>query len=210
MIEIGLTGGIASGKSTVSQWFREAGALVFDTDKVAHQLMLKGTEAFGEIVAHFGSEILNPQGEIDRAALGAIVFKTPEELQKLNAILHPRVRYFMQSQREDLQKKEALEQKAFLLVWEVPLLFETGLYQMLPHNILVTCSPETQIQRLISRNQFSRAEAETRLAAQWPLSKKEALAEMILHNEGDLKQTQKAFQTLISRFTWDPYLSKQH
>uniref|UniRef100_A0A8D0GTS9 Dephospho-CoA kinase domain-containing protein n=1 Tax=Sphenodon punctatus TaxID=8508 RepID=A0A8D0GTS9_SPHPU len=181
MFLVGLTGGIASGKSTVVAVFRELGCAVIDADVIARQVVRPRFSAYQRIVHYFGPEILLESGEINREALGGIIFSQPEKRQLLNSITHPEI------------QKEMLKQiaKYFVLgyryvILDIPLLFETNtLTKFMKHTILVYCDPQTQLFRLMQRNGLSQAEAEARIAAQLPLDEKRKLADHVIDNSGD-------------------------
>lgn len=180
---IGLTGGIASGKSTVATLLREMEIPVIDADDIAHQIVAPGEPAYQEIVQTFGPHILSADGTIDRKRLGSLVFAQEEQRKKLNAITHPRV-----AQRFAELSQQLAEEGHSLLVYEVPLLFETGLHHSLDAVILVAASEEQQLQRLQERNQLSPEAARARLQAQMPLAQKRALADYVIDNSNSLEE----------------------
>lgn len=184
MLTVGLTGGIASGKSTVAAMFEQLGAYLIDTDQLARQVVNPGQAALAEIVSVFGSHVLLASGELDRAKLGAMVFGDPSLLAKLNAILHPPIRALMFQEAEEARKRGA---KIVLL--EVPLLFETGFDKDVDFVIVVTATREEQQRRLMARNNFTAEEAQKRMAAQIPPAEKTARAHYIVNNSGSLKET---------------------
>jgi dephospho-CoA kinase len=180
---VGLTGGIASGKSTVADLLRARGAKVIDADVVAREIVEPGEDAYNEIVAEWGPEVLGPDGALDRARLGAIIFSDAEARLKLNAMTHPRVRRRMLEQAEALRQEPAPPPVAVL---DIPLLFENGLEALVEETWLVYLDPTHQLERLMRRNGFSREEAEQRIAAQLPLSEKARRATRLIDNNGDL------------------------
>ncbi|XP_061445537.1 dephospho-CoA kinase domain-containing protein [Rhineura floridana] len=187
MFLVGLTGGIASGKSTVVAMLQALGCAVIDADVIARQVVQPRFLAYRRIVHSFGPEILLETGEINREALGSIIFSQPEKRQLLNSITHPEI------------QKEILKQilKYFVLgyryvILDIPLLFETNtLTKFMKHTVLVYCDPQTQLVRLMQRNGLTRAEAEARIAAQLPLDQKVKLASHVIDNSGDLETTRK-------------------
>jgi dephospho-CoA kinase len=182
---VGLTGGIASGKSTVSNMFRKLGAVIIDADVVARQVVEIGTSGLQEIVDAFGSGILCQDGTLDRAKLGSIVFRDESARLRLNKIVHPRVR-----EQFEIQTREFLQAHPHgVVIHDIPLLYENGLEKTVESVIVVYVSDETQVQRLMSRNSFSREEAERRIAAQMPLSEKVKRADFVVDNEGSLEHT---------------------
>ncbi|NXA43082.1 DCAKD protein, partial [Eudromia elegans] len=162
MFLVGLSGGIATGKSTVVAMLRELGCAVIDADVIAREVVRPRLKAYREIVQHFGPEILLESGEINREALGNIIFSQPQKRQLLNSITHPEIR------------KEMLKQvlKYFVLgyryvILDIPLLFETnGLTKFMKYTVLVYCDPRTQLERLMRRDGLPRAQAEARVACQ--------------------------------------------
>jgi dephospho-CoA kinase len=182
---VGLTGGIASGKSTVADMLRACGAVVIDADVVARELVEPGEDAYNEIVAAWGPAVLGPDGALDRARLGAIIFSDAEARARLNAMTHPRVRRRMLEQAEALRNAPTPPPVAVL---DIPLLFENGLEALVEETWLVYLDPTHQLERLMRRNGYSREEAEQRIAAQLPLSEKARRATRLIDNNGDLSQ----------------------
>jgi dephospho-CoA kinase len=195
-LTIGLTGGIASGKSTVTRMIRELGIPVIDADQVARDVVKVGEEAYAQIVATFGQDILQANGEIDRAKLGAIVFHNEQERKKLNAIVHPAVR------RRMMEEKEAYVQNgAKTIVLDIPLLFESELTNFIDKVIVVYVDDEVQLERLMKRNGFSKEEALARIRSQLPLREKIKKADAVINNNGTVEETkQQLLQILIE---WD-------
>ena len=186
MLRVGLTGGLASGKSTVAAMFRRRGALHLDADAIAHELIAPGGRAEDEVLARFGSTILGPDGAIDRGSLGAIVFSDPRALADLNAIVHPKVR---EEIARRLAREAASASPAPVAIVDVPLLVESGMDRELDAVVVVTCPPETQVARAVARG-MTEAEARRRIAAQAPLSVKLAAADEIIDNGGTLEATE--------------------
>ena len=180
---IGLTGGIASGKSTVADRLAAKGAVIIDADRVAREIVEPGEDAYREIVAEWGPEVLREDGGIDRAKLGAIIFADARARQKLNQMTHGRVRERMLERAETLRKSASPPPAAIL---DIPLLFENRLEKMVEETWVVYLDPHHQLDRLMRRNGFTREEAEQRIASQLPLSKKAQLATRIIDNNGDL------------------------
>ncbi len=176
---IGLTGGIASGKSTVARMLAERGAAVVDADLLAREVVEPGTPALAEIAAEFGPAVLLPDGRLDRAALGAVVFADAPRRERLNAITHPRVGALMQE-----RIAAALASDAPLVVVDIPLLFE-GARQSLVEGVMLVWVPATvQLRRLVERDGLGQAEARARIAAQMPIDDKRALATWVIDNSG--------------------------
>ncbi|KAB2334191.1 dephospho-CoA kinase [Bacillus mesophilum] len=192
---IGLTGGIASGKSTVSSMLKKMGFTVIDADIEARLAVEKGTEAYEEIVHHFGEDILNETDEIDRAKLGSIIFQEEEQRLKLNSIVHPAVRQQM------LQKKEAAIQKGeSLIILDIPLLFESKLEYLADQTLLIYVDEQTQLARLMARNKLTEDEAKARIRSQLPLADKKKLADDIIYNIGTIEETQHQLLSLLKKW----------
>jgi dephospho-CoA kinase len=183
---VGLTGGIASGKSTVAKTFAELGARIVDADQVAREVVEPGQPAYDEIVQAYGKEILLPEGAIDRKKLGAIVFADPEKRQILNRITHPRIAARTQ---EKLMALGAAGAKVAL--YEAALLVENGVHRGLGGLIVVYCDEEEQIARIMRRDSLPREEAVRRVRAQAPLSDKLAVATWVIDTNGPIEETRK-------------------
>ena len=179
-----LTGGIASGKSTVARMFQECGAFLIDADQIARAIVAPDLPAWHEIVAHFGADILLPTQELDRKRLGQVIFHDPAARQMLNDITHPRVRAEIARQIQAQQQ----QREQWILV-DVPLLIETAMYRSYAAVIVVYVPETTQMQRLMARDQLSAADARARIQAQMPLAAKCAYATQIVRNDGTLAQT---------------------
>lgn len=187
---IGLTGGIGTGKSTVSAMLRELGAQVIDADAVAREVVEPGQPALREIARRFPG-VVGSDGRLDRKALGERVFASPSERAALNAIIHPRI------QAEVLRKTEALaEAGAELVIYDAPLLIENRLYEWMSGVILVSAPRQTQLARLMGRDSLTREQAEARLSAQLPLEEKAKHATWIVDNGGTLEQTRAQVERL--------------
>ncbi|GCD81564.1 dephospho-CoA kinase [Parageobacillus thermoglucosidasius] len=194
-LTIGLTGGIASGKSTVTKMIRELGIPVIDADQIARDVVKMGEEAYNQIIQAFGQEILQEDGEIDRAKLGAIVFHNEQERKKLNAIVHPAVR------RRMLAEKEAYVQKgAKTVVLDIPLLFESELTHLVDKTIVVYVDDDVQLERLMKRNGFSKEEALARIQAQMPLREKVKKADAVIDNNGTIEETKQQLWQIFRRW----------
>jgi len=192
---IGLTGGIASGKSTVSNMFKEMDITVVDADLEARLAVEKGEPAYNKIIAEFGREILTKNGEIDRPKLGSIIFHQAEKRQLLNEITHPEVRKRMREQVEHAKKNNEE-----VVVLDIPLLFESNLTNMVDKTILVFVDNETQLQRLIARNNLSVEDAEARIRSQMPLSEKVILADAVINNNGSIEDTKEQFIDVLTKW----------
>jgi dephospho-CoA kinase len=187
VLSVGLTGGIASGKSTVARMLAEKGALIIDLDELAHTAEDTDGEVWREIVRHFGSEILCPDGKIDRGKLGKRVFADRKKLDLLNSIVHPAVFEQWRRRLEEIRKR----QPEAIVLSDIPLLIEAGLKPMVDLVLLVYLPPEDQIARLMARNGYGREEAESRLASQMPIGEKLPYADIVVRNEGSLEETRR-------------------
>ena len=187
MIVAGLTGGIATGKSTVAGIFASAGAKVVDADRIARDAVRPGTAVHADIVAHFGAGILLADGAIDRKQLAKVIFGDPAEQRALERIVHPQVKRQIALQLNRLRR----ETPGSIVIVDVPLLFETGMDRGLPATILVYAPEAIQIRRLIARDGLTRAEARARVNAQMPIEEKRALATIVIDNSGALENTRR-------------------
>ena len=180
MKTIGLTGGIATGKSTVAKILRdELGVPVIDADQVAREVVAPGQPALAEISARFGPKTLTPEGALDRRALGAIVMGDPDARRALEAITHPRIRAAIQAALAALA-----EAGAPAAAVEAALLVETGAYRLYDALLVVSCAPEVQLLRLMSREGMSEAEARRWVQSQLPLAEKERFGTVVIHIVG--------------------------
>jgi len=177
MIVVGLTGGVATGKSTIAKMFKQCGAIVIDADELAKYLVKPGKQAWREIVSTFGKIVLNPDRTINRRALGAIVFGNRAKLRRLERIIHPRV----VREQARLIKQTARKNPDAIIIYDVPLLFEAGVDKRVDNIIVVTADRETQIARLKKRNGLTRTEAIHRINSQMPLEKKIQRADHVLN-----------------------------
>jgi dephospho-CoA kinase len=191
---VGLTGGIGTGKSTVARLFAELGARVIDADQLAREAQAKGSPVLGAIRGRFGSGVFTETGELDRKALGAIVFQDETARRDLNAIVHPRVAELAQ---ERMQAMTAAGVP--LVLYDVPLLYESSLDRALPAVIVVSAPPEVQRARLAGRDGLSPSEIEARIAAQMPLSEKVARADFVIDNGGSLEATREQVASVYRR-----------
>lgn len=187
MLNVGLTGGIACGKSTVAQMFVRQGGHLIDFDTLAHEVQEPGKPAWQDVVNLFGSDVLQTDQKIDRNKLAAIVFTHPEKLQALNAIVHPRV---YEEWRSRLGKIKAQDPHAIVFS-DVPLLFEGQMQYLFDLTILVMIEPEEQIDRLMTRNNVCREDAGLRLSCQMPINDKVPLADIVINNSCAVHETQK-------------------
>jgi dephospho-CoA kinase len=185
MFIIGLTGGIASGKSTISNFLSDLGAVIIDGDATAHRLMEPTQPGWEDIVREFGPDILNADRTIDRIKLGAIVFNNREKLRLLNQITHPRI---ISEIQDELQRLRHTRPDA-VLVLDIPLLFEGHMDKLCDQVWVVWVSKETQVERLMERNWLTREEALKRISAQMSLDEKARRADVVIDNNGILAET---------------------
>ena len=194
MLRYGLTGGIASGKSTVAGMLRELGFPVMEADRVAHEVMEPGQPAYSEVVSVFGRTILNSDKRINRSSLAAIVFNDHEKLAQLNGIIHPRVEEEMLRQFAELERSGKYA-AAFV---EAALIFEAGLHKKLDGVLVTWCLLEQQLARLMERG-LSDAEAGKRIALQMPVAEKLALATEKIDCSGPLEETRRQVRTFAEK-----------
>ncbi len=194
MLRLGLTGGIASGKSAVSAMLREMGFAVLDADALAHKLIEPGQAAYAEVLQEFGPSITDPSGRIDRSKLGAVVFADRAKLDRLNAIVHPRVAEVVLSQFE-IWRRSGVRDAVFV---EAALLIESGIHKKLDGLVVVWCKPEQQVERLLARG-LSETEARRRIAAQLPVEEKLQQATEKIDCSGSLEETRRQVQALASK-----------
>ncbi len=187
---IGLTGGIASGKSTVSSILRNLGAVVIDADAVSKRVTRPGTAAWRELVDAFGEDILNPDRTINRRKLGGKAFDDSEALKRLNAITHPRIIGAIKREMARAVKSGRV------VVIDAPLLIEAGMTDLVDQVWVVSVDKETQVTRLMARDHFSQHEAESRMRAQLPLDVKKKYADRIIDNSGSFETTKAAIEEL--------------
>ena len=188
----GLTGGIACGKSTVARFFQDLGAYIIDADRVGHELIEPGHAAYEAIIGHFGEEILDPGGHIDRKKLGPRVFADPQQLRLLNAILHPRIIVRMQELAAEQQKRNPQR----VLILDAPLIFESGMGGTLRKVMVAWCRPEQQLERLMAKTGVSRDEAERRIQAQMPVEEKRRRADCVIDCSGTLERSRAQAATI--------------
>lgn len=194
MLRLGLTGGIASGKSAVAALLRDMGFPVLDADSLAHKLIEPGRAAYDEVVREFGPGITDGQGRVDRAKLGAVVFGDRAKLGRLNAIVHPRVGEAVFQQFEEWAR-QGTRDAAFV---EAALLIESGIHKSLDGLVVAWCRPEQQLERLAARG-LSEAEARRRIAAQMPVEEKLRLATERIDCSGSLEGTREQVRALATK-----------
>ena len=192
---IGLTGGIATGKSTVSAMLKKAGAIIIDADRIARDVVKKGLPAYREIVAQFGTEVLLPDGEINRNMLGDIIFNDHQKKQLLNSIVHPYVNEEVNRQIIQIQKTHPNA----VIVLDIPLLIEAGMHEDLSEIIVVYTPQDIQIQRLMQRDRISEADALARVQSQMSIEEKKQQATLVIDNSGTIENTRRLTLDIFKR-----------
>lgn len=196
---VGLTGGIGSGKSTVARFFAEEGVPVVDADRIAREVVEPGTEGLREIVRAFGEGVLDPDGRLDRKALGARVFGDDAARARLEGVLHPRIA----AASMERFAKLAAEGHPYA-IYEAALLVEGGRHRSMAALVVVSASEATQIERVCARDELDEAAARARIASQLPLAEKVAVADFVIENDGALSdtraRTQEVHRALLARF----------
>jgi dephospho-CoA kinase len=197
MLVVGLTGGIASGKTTVSQMFRDAGVPVICADELARGVVRPGSRALEEIARVFGDQVIGPDGELNRTALAQMVFQDPSRRKSLEAIIHPKVEDERNRHLSDLQR-EGYE----LAVVDVPLLYETGLDRSFDVIIVVYVPQQVQEERLEARNHMTREAIRARVDAQMPIDEKKRRADYILDNSGTIEETRRQLDKILEELRY--------
>lgn len=198
MLRVGLTGGIATGKTAVVGMLRELGCRVLEADKIAHQMIEPGGAAYDDVIREFGREILTTEGLVDRPKLGAIVFADPEKLARLNAIVHPPV---LAEQSRQLTAIEKSDPYAIAVV-EAALLIEAGFDKVLEYLVVTWCTPEQQLERLTQRGTgrgLTLEQARQRIAAQMPVEEKRRRADTVIDCSGTLEHTRAQVIALFAK-----------
>jgi len=192
MLKLGLTGSIAVGKSFVLDALRELGARTIDADQVARECVEPGTPGLAGVVREYGEGVLNADGSLDRAKLGAIVFGDEAKREKLNSLLHP---FIIARQDEIIQRWEQETPDAIAII-DAALMIESGGYKRFDKLIVVHCQPEIQLQRLMKRNNLSRDEAELRVKSQMPQEEKMKYADYLIDTSGEFENTRTQVEAL--------------
>ncbi len=191
MVRVALTGGIATGKSAVLRRLQARGVPVIDADVLAREVVAPGTDGFTAVVDRFGAEVVGADGALDRRALGAMVFADAGARADLEAIIHPAV------YRRITEWFSSLPADTAVAVADIPLLFETGRAADFDRIVIAACPPEEQVRRVRARDGVSRADAEARLAAQWPIGQKIALADHVIWTTGTHEETDAKVDELL-------------
>lgn len=189
---VGLTGGIASGKSTVSQMLSQVGLPIVDADQVAHCLQRPGQLGLTELVDQFGRGILTPDCHLNRKVLGKMAFSDAGVRHQLDTIMQPLIRETIMDQLAAFKKQDIP-----FVILDAPLLFEQGYDQECDLIVVVSVSHDRQVHRLISRNGYSKPVAEQRIAAQWPLAKKVRQADVVINNDGSLDELRRQVAKVV-------------
>lgn len=192
---LGLTGGIATGKTTVSEIFKEKGIPVVDADIGARVVVEPGTDGLKDIQEHFGEEVLRPDGSLDRKALGTIVFADSQQRETLNLLLGKHIRRWIRE-----QKAHYLLTNPPLIILDIPLLFESNYSTEVDQVMVVALSEKTQLTRLMERDTLTRETAEQRIAAQLPIAEKIKRADVVINNNGTRQETKKQVMEWLDRF----------
>jgi dephospho-CoA kinase len=195
MLIVGLTGGIASGKSLVTTVFRDLGAQIIDADKIVHNLLEPGREAWSQVVGHFGEEILLSDRCIDRRKLGDIVFGDAEKRAWLNQCIHPRVFEAYQTRVRHLRAR----QPDAIVVLDAALLIETGYHKKMDKLVVVYAEEKQQTKRLMERDRFTLEQALARIKSQMPLDRKRELADYVIDNTGSRADTERQAREVFEK-----------
>ncbi|MBI3940292.1 MAG: dephospho-CoA kinase [Acidobacteria bacterium] len=200
-MKVGLTGGIATGKSYVLADFARLGARVIDADEVAHRVIRKGQPAYRELLREFGGQILGLDGEIERKTLGTLVFSDEAKLRKLNFIVHPKV--FEEEERELHRVQSSGKERRAIIVVDAALMIETGSYKRYDKVVVVFCTPELQLARLIARDHLSPEEAALRISRQMPIMEKIKYADYAIDTSGKFVDTRRQVKRVYTRLVAD-------
>lgn len=192
---IGLTGGIASGKSAVSQWLRTHGVAVADADAAARAVVAPGTELLARIAATLGTDVIAPDGTLDRPRTAQRIFEDPAARRRLNALMHPAIEEYLQAQTQ-----AAMERGETLVVWDVPLLVDIGWQDRVDAVWVVRAHPDRQVERLQRRDGLTAEAARLRLAAQIDAARREAVADEIIDNNGTLDDLYAQVESLVETY----------
>ena len=201
---IGLTGGIASGKSTVTRMLKELMIPVIDADEEARLAVEQGEKAYDAIVDYFGAEIIMEDGSINRAKLGSVIFHDSDKRSELNRIVHPAVRERMLEKR-----MKYMQSGNQFIVMDIPLLFESNLTSMVDKIIVVYVDKDVQFERLKQRNGYSDDEAQARIASQMPLKEKQKRADAVINNNGSVEETNKQLIMILRNWGFNTIVEKR-
>ncbi|RNF40864.1 dephospho-CoA kinase [Planococcus salinus] len=195
---IGLTGSIASGKSTVSKMLADLGYPIVDADLVARQVVEPGSDTLQQIVSVFGEEVLHENGTLNRPKLGELIFNDPASRKRLNDVIHPAIR------KEMIRQRDHYVQQGFdIVIMDIPLLFESKLKHFVDKILVVSVTEENQLQRLMERNGLSEKEARARISSQLPMSLKEEGADAVIYNNGTIEETSHQLRHILEQWHTD-------
>jgi dephospho-CoA kinase len=192
---IGLTGGIASGKSTVSRMLEERGAIIVDADRISREIVMPGSPVLQTIAEEFGAELILEDGTLDRKRLGAMIFADEHKRLRLNEIMHPPIRAEMQRRISEFENRHPER----LIVADIPLLYESNLQHMFPEVMVVYVPVSLQLERLMKRDGLTKEEAMARIRAQMPIEDKRRLADIVIDNSQDLEATAEQLDQFMKR-----------
>lgn len=192
---IGLTGSIASGKSTVSKMLQQKGYPIVDADLVARQVVERGTDTLKKIEALFGADVIKRDGSMDREKVGALIFTDPAQRKRLNDIIHPAIRAEMLR-----QKNEFLAAGHQTIVMDIPLLFESKLQHFVDKILVVSVTEENQLARLMERNGLNEKDARSRIASQLPMFVKEEGADAVIYNNGSVDEAARQLEKILKQW----------
>lgn len=193
MLKIGLTGGIASGKSTVTQWFLDQGVKVLDADKIVRDLQQPNTVLLKQLAQTFGADVIEDNGHLNRALLGRLIFENEEAKQKLNDIMKPLIYQKLVEGIEEAKRAEEV-----MVVLDMPLLYEFEFEHLVDTVVVVHVSRPTQIKRLMQRDQIEESYAESKINSQMSLDEKRSRGDFVLNNEGSINELKAQFETLYA------------
>lgn len=204
MLRIGLTGGIASGKSTVARLLQEQGAVIIDADRLAREAVLPGTPAWQALKQRFGDAFFHPDGTLDRIKLGEHVFQDALAREDLNRIVHPAVAALLQRRLVELAEQERERGLQWLAVLDIPLLYEAGLEGTVSEVWVAYCPEPIQLQRLMARDGLTLEQALARIQSQMPLKEKALRAKRVINTDVPLEQLEAQLRDLARHYRWDP------
>jgi dephospho-CoA kinase len=196
-LAFGLTGGVASGKSTVAAYFQALGAYIIDADRIGHEVIEPGRPAYQEILSHFGKGILDSSGRIDRKILGPLVFANPQQLRALNAIVHPRII----ARQQELANEQSQRNPRAVVIVDAALIFEAGIGGTLRKVMVAWCRPEQQVERLMAKAGVSLEEAERRIRSQMPVEEKRRRADYVIDCSGTLEQSRVQVDAIFAELS---------
>lgn len=204
MIKICLTGSIATGKTTISKQLEDSGAIILDTDLIVHAMYNYPSETSKKLLETFGSDLLQ-ENKIDRKKLSQIVFSDPSKLELLNSIVHPAVKKYVYDEVQKYEQLEKEKNENYLVVYVIPLFFETNSSYQVDKILLAFCSEENQLNRLIQRENYTQEEALKRIKAQMPIAEKIKKADFLIDTNLDLASVKEQVSDFLNKFKWDRF-----